>query len=185
MTTQNKRRLTATLTLYPTTTNGKVSCDILCGHYEGILDVNGYTYQNDDGHRIGLAAYVMNVGNINIVSPSYPAGALNLMVSRADFPSSIQNLAESREAKQCAEGWFLKRAWSALKASHDSKRQSKEFVDWWNAELLPPVVQQIAVERRLNARLRPGVYDSDGIPMSIARQRSVMTRLGITSFNLK
>lgn len=179
-----KRRLTATLTLVPTAKCGKVSCCSKKGHYRGILEVNGYTYEDDDGQPIGLAAYVMNVGNLNIVSPSYPAGALNLMASRADFPSSIQRHSECHNAKQHAEGWFLKRAWTAMKVSHGSKRQPRDFVDWWNSERLPRVVERIPVERRVNVRLLPGVFDDDGFPMSSERLARVVSSRGMPSVDI-
>lgn len=163
---QSKRRITATLTLIPTAICGKGSTFLTKGHYRGILEVNGYSYEADDGNSVGLAAYVMNVGTLNIISPSYPDGVLKMMASRANFPASIQRLCECRIAKQHGESWFLKRAWTAMKVSHDSKRQPRNFVDWWNSELLPPVVARIPVERRVNVRLHSGSFEDDGISMT-------------------
>lgn len=169
MTIQNKRRLTATLTLVATAKCGKGSCGLFKGQYRGILEVNGYSFEDDDGNAIGLAAFVMNVGKLNIVSPSYPAGVLNMMASRADLTSSVQRVSESHNVKQHYEGWFLKRTWTALKVAHGSKRQRRDIVDKWNSDLLPPIVVRIPVEHRVNLRLLPGVFDEDGLPMTPAQ----------------
>lgn len=163
---QRKRRIAATLTLIPTAVCGKGSRCSSKGHYRGILEVNGYSYEADDGNPVGLAAYVMNVGTLNIISPSYPDGELKMMASRANFPASIQRLSECLITKQNEEGWFLKRTWAAMKVSYGSKREPRDFVDWWNSELLPPVVARIPVERRVNVRLHSESFEDDRTPMT-------------------
>ena len=169
-TTTQPKRLTATLTLLPTAKYASGASGGLKGDYMGLLTVKDFTFAVDDGNPMGLAAYVMNIGTLNVISPSFQAGSIRLMASRAVFPREAQRLHESGNPRQQAQALYLMRAWVALRNSFNSTRQVKSLLEWWATDLLPPVVRRIPAELRVNTTLVPGIYDKDGMPLTPQQQ---------------
>lgn len=165
-TTTHPKRLTGTLTLLPTSKYARGASGGLKGDYVGLLTVKDFTFAVDDGNPMGLAAYVMNIGTLNVIAPSFQADAIKLMASRADFPRVVQRLYENGNSRQKAQALYLIPAWVALRNSFNSKRQAKSLLEWWRTDRLPPVVRRIPAELRVNTALVPGVYDKDGMPLT-------------------
>jgi hypothetical protein len=158
------RRLTATLTL--TALPKKHPKKFLTrGYFSGLIEVQGFSFESDDGNATGLAAFVMNVGTLNVLSPRFPAGGLKLRASAAHTPRELMYWSSDKEQEQ-AEQTYLTRAWTALKSGFYSKRENKELLDWWNKDLLPPVLARIPEHLRVNTHLEYGLYDEDGHAMT-------------------
>ena len=51
------------------------------GFFHGVIEVQGFRFETDDGNTLALAAFVMNIVTPDVVSPPSPAGSLKLRVS--------------------------------------------------------------------------------------------------------
>lgn len=168
------KRLTVTLTLTALPKKHPKE-SITKGFFKGVIEVQGFKFESDDGNPVGLAAFVMNIGTLDVVSPHFPAGALKLRVSAADSPRELMYWQGSTEQER-AEQTYLTRVWTAVKNGFDSKRQNKELLDWWNKDLLPPVVARIPEHLRVNTHLVYGLYDENGYAMTPGAYHQMLSR---------
>ena len=140
----------------------KPGADYKSGLFAGALVIDGQEFCLDDGHPLGMIAYVCNVGTVTVTTPGTiePIGlrAVSHVAERA-----IENIANYDEKV------FLKRFQSALYSCSTSKKQPQNLLDWWQKDLLPFAVSQVPEKLRINTRFQRGVYDESGMPMSAAQ----------------
>jgi hypothetical protein len=159
------RRLTATLTLTLIPKKDRRKDDLGMNCYRGEIEVKGFRFDSDDGNPIGLACFVMNVATLDVVSPTFPAGTLQLRASAVNVPRELMYLTATSDVQR-SEEWYLKRAFTGMKVAYDSKRQRKDILDRWNDKLLPPVLARIPTELQVNTRAQYGIHDEDGLPVT-------------------
>lgn len=164
-TVKSSKRLTATLTLTLIPKKDRRKDELGTNCYQGELEVKGFKFDADDGNALGLACFVMNVATLEVVSPTFPAGALKLRAFAANVPRELMYLSSTTEIQR-SEEWYLKRAWTAMRVAYDSKRERKDILDKWNDELLPPVLARIPAELQVNSRAEYGIHDEDGTPVT-------------------
>lgn len=137
----------------------------------GRLIIGKHTIESLDGIQLGLAAYVANVGSVEVLAPSL-AGEVIILSGSRQAPVELDNLehvaGKSMKAKrQRAEFWFLKRLHVALRAARNSKRAPLGSLDGWEREKLPNAIALVPLELRVNNRFkRASGYKEDGSPLT-------------------
>jgi hypothetical protein len=163
--TPSNRRHVATLTLTGIPKKERRSDGLGVSYYRGEIAVRGLQFATDDGNALGLACFILNVGALDVVSPTFPNGLLRLRASSAHAPRELMYLQATTE-QQLSEYTFLIRVYTALRVAFNSKREPKSLLDWWSAEKLPPVLARIPADLRVNTCLRYGIHDEDGMPVT-------------------
>jgi hypothetical protein len=160
--TKTPKRRKAILTIEPIPQKKqKRGANYESGLFTGKLIVEGHEFLLDDGHPLGMISYVCNVRSVTVST----SGATELFELRAvhdDTLRSIEQLADYGEKV------FLKRFHSALYLCHQSNKQKRDFVDWWEKDLMPFALSQVPEALHANIKLQRGVYDESGMPMSAA-----------------
>jgi hypothetical protein len=131
------------------------------GLFSGTLVIEDHEFCLDDGHPLGMIAYVCNVRTITVSTP----GATEPIALRAvsdDSRWAIESIADHDERT------FVKRFQSALYLCNKANKQPQTFVDWWERDRMPFAVSQVPEKLRINPKLQRGVYDESGMPMSAA-----------------
>ena len=166
---QRKRRhVPAVLTLTPTPQCGDDDLDSRAGHYMGALHVGEFSTSFNDGHRLGMIAYILNVGNVELHLPFLPNERPSLPAHRYHIPPvvwSVENpkarLARNRQ-KGSTQALFVTRFASALQYSTQSVKMHRDFLDWWERDCLIPALATVPKELQVNTRFLRGEYDEDG-----------------------
>lgn len=137
------------------------------GSVRGRLIIGEHTIESLDGNQLGLAAFIANVGSVEVRVPSLTGEVIILSGARHP-PAELSNLervaGKSTKAKrQRAEYWFLKRLHVALHSAHNSKRAAQGSLDGWEREKLPNAAALVPLELRINSNFAraPG-YSDDG-----------------------
>lgn len=133
----------------------------------GRLIIGKHTIESLDDNKLGLAAYVANVGSVEVLAPSL-AGEVIILSGSSQTPVELNNLehvaGKSMKAKrQRAEFWFLKRLHVTLRAARNSKRAPLGSLDGWEREKRPNAISLVPLELRVNNRFkRASSYKEDG-----------------------
>lgn len=165
---QRTRRVPATLTLSPTAQCGSPDLDSRAGHYTGVLQVGTFTASSDDGHRLGMIAYVLNVGNVEVRLPSLPGELPIIPAHRHHTPPIVWSVERRKSPSQrerdagIAQALFVKRFASGLQTSTLSAKASRSFLDWWEVDCLAPALAAVPVELQVNRQFERGDYDEHG-----------------------
>ncbi len=137
----------------------------------GRLIIGEHTIESLDGNQLGLAAFVANVGSIEVSAPSL-AGEVIVLSGSREAPAELNNLervaGKSMKAKrQRAEYWFLKRLHVVLHSARNSKRAVQGSLDGWEREKLAYAAALVPLELRINSKFaRPPGYKVDGSPLT-------------------
>lgn len=176
--TPRKKRLSATLTLTRIAKKERRNDGLGVNFYRGVIEVKGLQFATDDGNALGLACFILNVGGLDVVSPTFPGRLLRLQASSAHAPRELMYL-EATTNLQRSEGTFLTRVFTAMNVAFNSRREPKSLLDWWGAEKLPPVLARIPAELQVNTHLQYGIHDENGMPVTPhqhqTRMRSMRT----------
>lgn len=165
---QRTRRVPATLNLSPTVQCGAKDLDSRAGHYTGVLQVGTFSACSDDGHRLGMIAYVLNVGNVELCLPSLPGEVPIIPAHRHHIPPIVWSVegqkSRSRRERDAgpAQALFVKRFASGLQTSTLSAKESRGFLDWWDVDCLAPALAAVPVELQVNRQFERGDYDEHG-----------------------
>lgn len=171
--TPRKRRDIAKLTLTRIPKKERRNDGLGVNCYRGEMEVSGLQFAADDGNALGLACFILNIGALDVVSPTFPSGLLRLKASSAHAPRELMYLQATTELQR-SEYMFLIRVYTALDVAFNSKREPKSLLDWWSAEKLPPVLARIPTELQVNTRLQYGIHDEDGMPVTPHQHRMHM-----------
>lgn len=164
-TTPKKRRGRAQLTLTRTGRCGEDELPSDTGHLIGCLEYGDLKVFFDDGHRLGMAAYVLNIGTVDVHLPSLPDQELKVYAHRHALPREVYELDEhgsKQKRKRYVEYLFVLRFLSGLNGCTTSATANKGFVDWWERDVLPPAVSMVPEHLRINTTLARGIYDDRG-----------------------
>ena len=165
-----RRKLRATLVLTRTKDCGKVNkatTGIGQGHFVGKLTVAGKTIEAKDGHPLGLAAWSMNVGSVEVSMPTYPERTLKVLASRTEAPFETNSLMSSTDRKQQEEALFVRKFQSALHFASTVSRRNLSLTDTWDSKLVPEALALVPDELIVHKALeRAPAYADDGEPMT-------------------
>ncbi|MDI1270487.1 MAG: hypothetical protein PSV40_15475 [Polaromonas sp.] len=121
----------------------------------GTVIVNDFIFSDMDGNALGLACFVLNIGSLRLHTPTFPGCERKLMASR-NPDRDIWNLTGDINPLAMEEGWYLKRAWTALNYAFDKRSDIAEVLEWWSQERLPAVLERIPPALRVNTQF-PGL----------------------------
>lgn len=148
------KRESAILSVVPNERRSRRSQSITDYHH-GTVIVNDFVFSDMDGNTLGLACFVLNIGSVRLHTPTFPGCERKLMASR-NPDTDIWNLTSDANPLVMEEGWYLKRAWTALNYAFDKRSNIAEVLEWWSKERLPPVLERIPPALRVNTRF-PGL----------------------------
>ena len=150
--------------------------DVASGHYLGTMTLEGHRIQADDGHMLGMAAWLANVRTLLFISPSFPvgvplAGSNGLPKPFADQRSRLegQDRRGVKWDKAWAEYWFATRLNTVLHTARRSKSVPVSLLEGWEQQSLPTAKGLVPQELHVHARFpRAPAYDEQGMPISAA-----------------
>ena len=170
------KRRHVTVELAETDLCGKQPVVASSGHYLGTMTLEGHQIQADDGHMLGMAAWLANVRALLFISPSFPAGApltgsSYLSKHFADLRSRLDGHVRRgvKWEKAWAEYWFASRLNTVMHTARRSKFEPVSLLESWEQQSLPTAKGLVPVELHVHARFpRAPAYDEQGMPISAA-----------------
>lgn len=151
------KRRHATLTLAPCKTR-RDSHDIGRA-YGGRLECAGHTVWLDDAISLGVIAYVLNVGTVELRLPTFRDRTSMLYAHQQQLPLDVIALYNGvsksllKRQNEAAEALFVRRFATGLRVCTQSKTEVESLVDWYRQKLLPAAVKAVPADLRINERI--------------------------------
>jgi hypothetical protein len=174
--TRAPKRRNVTVQLAETAGCGKLPYFPSEGHYLATMTIDGRRIQADDGHMLGMAAWLSNVKSLQFASPSFPAGVP--LTGIGDLPKPFLDLRSRLESQRLrgvkrekgwAEYWFASRLHTVLNTARRSKSMPVSLLEGWEQNSLPTAKTLVPPELHVHARFpRAPAYDEKGMPLSAA-----------------
>jgi hypothetical protein len=118
------------------------------GGCRGVLAVADCTVEATDGHLLGLAARVLNVGAVTVQVSKRPGDSWRVKSNAHFHAGDIEQMGSSEKAAERNEAWFVKRFATALFNGHYACRQPPGVMDWWSTNSLPQVLRLVPLRGR-------------------------------------
>lgn len=151
------KRRTATLTLAPCK---KRRDDWQPGQaYGGRLECAGHTIWLDDAISLGVIAYVLNIGTVELRLPTFRDRTSTLYAHQQQLPLDVIALYNGvsksllKRQNETAEALFVRRFAAGLRVCTQNKTQVASLVDWYRHEKLPAAVKAVPADLRVNERI--------------------------------
>lgn len=154
------KRLKATLTLVPC--KKRRGSRELGQAYGGRLECAGHSIWLEDATTLGVMAYVMNIGTVELRLPTLGDQALKLYAHQQQIPREVRALYsgvgknEHQWRDEMSEALFAIRFASGLRVCTQSERQVPSLVDWYAATWLPQALNALPAELHRNTSLKRG-----------------------------
>lgn len=158
--TASTRRRRATLTLAP--------CRKRRGSQEpgqafgGRLECEGHTVWLEDAIALGVIAYVLNVGTVELRLPTFRDRTSTLYAHQTQLPLDVIALYNGvskslvKRQNEAAEALFARRFATGLRVCTQSKTQVDSLVDWYKSNRLPAAIKSVPQDLRVNTTLASG-----------------------------
>jgi hypothetical protein len=132
--------------------------------YGGRLECAGHTIWLEDAISLGVIAYVLNVGTVEVRLPTFRNRTSTLYAHQRQLPSDVIELyngvSKSRLKRQdeAAEALFVRRFATGLRVCTQSEAEVPSLVDWYATERLPLALKAVPSDLRINTSLKPGKH---------------------------
>ncbi len=144
------------------------------GHFRGTLTVGEYSIEADDGHLVGLAAFVMGTSYVDVQVSSFAELPLRVHSGVQLVNDSLEEASyggPSASTKERAEAWFIQRFATAFYSSSNGAGCALGLVEHWEQNALPQVLALVPVEAQCFTHIeRAAAYGEDGAPIEQARE---------------
>lgn len=127
--------------------------------YGGRLECAGHTIWLDDAISLGVIAYVLNVGTVELRLPTFRDRTSTLYAHQQQLPLDVIALNNGvsksllKRQNEAAEALFVRRFATALRVCTQSKTQVPSLVDWYRLKLLSAAVKAVPADLRVNERI--------------------------------
>jgi len=155
-----KRTAVLTITRIPKAEQ-KPEADFESGLFLGRFDVEGHEFCMDDGSLLGVIAHICNVTSIRVAAPAGPE-VITLRAGSAHV-KEIELLEDEDERI------FVKRVQTGLRMTAQSRKNSRDTVDWWSSHIHQKALAHVPEHLQVNTVLERGVYDEFGEAMTAAQ----------------
>jgi len=148
--TQGKRRR-ATLTVAPCRKpRGPKESGLA---FAGLLECAGHAIWLDDPMVLGVAAYVMNVGTVELSLPTCREENSVVYAHQRQLPEDVVTLNSSTREDEAAEALFARRFITALRVCTQRETHVESLLDWYRSELLTKATKAVPTDLRINVRI--------------------------------
>jgi hypothetical protein len=127
--------------------------------YGGRLECAGHTIWLEDAIPLGVIAYVLNVGTVELRLPTFRDRTSTLYAHQRQLPQEVialyNGVSKSRLKRQneAAEALFVRRFATGLRVCTQSENEVESLVDWYRLKLLPAAVNAVPSDLRINERI--------------------------------
>jgi hypothetical protein len=156
-TTPSTKRRRATLTLAPCRKR-RDSCETGQA-FGGRLECEGHTLWLEDAIALGVIAYVLNIGTVELRLPTFRDRTSTLYAHQRQLPLEVIALYNGvskslvKRQNEAAEALFVRRFATGLRVCTQSETQVPSLVDWYRTKMLPPAVKAVPADLRVNERI--------------------------------
>lgn len=127
--------------------------------YGGRLECAGLTIWLEDAIPLGVIAYVLNVGTVELHLPTFRDRTSTLYAHQRQLPADVIALYTGvsksllKRRNEAAEALFVRRFATGLRVCTQSKNEVESLVDWYRLKLLPTAVKAVPTDLRINERI--------------------------------
>jgi hypothetical protein len=150
-----RRHATLTLVLCRKTRENKE----LGSAFGGRLECEGHTVWLEDAIALGVIAYVLNIGTVELRLPTFRDRTSKLYAHQLQLPSDVIDLYNGlsksllKRQNEAAEALFVRRFATGLRVCTQSKTQVPSLVDWYRMKKLPPAVNAVPADLNIDERI--------------------------------
>lgn len=127
--------------------------------YGGRLECAGHTVWLEDAISLGVIAYVLNVGTVELRLPTFRDRTSTLQAHERQLPLDVIELSNGlsrslvKRQNEVAEALFVKRFATGLRVCTQSATQVPSLVDWYRTNMLTTAVKAVPADLRANTSL--------------------------------
>ena len=112
----------------------------------------------EDAIALGVVAYVLNVGTVELRLPTFRDRTSRLYAHQRQVPLDVllyNGVSKSvlKRQNEAAEALFVRRFATGLRVCTRSKAEVASLVDWYREKQLPAAVNAVPAELRVNERV--------------------------------
>jgi len=130
--------------------------------FGGRLECEGHTVWLEDAIALGVIAYVLNVGTVELRLPTFRDRTSKLYAHQQQLPDDVIHLYNGvsksllKRRNEAAEALFARRFATGLRVCTQSKTQVASLVDWYQSKRLPDAIKLVPQDLRVNTTLASG-----------------------------
>jgi hypothetical protein len=127
--------------------------------YGGRLECAGHTVWLEDAIPLGVIAYVMNIGTVELRLPTFRERSSTLYAHQKQLPVDVIELYNGvsrsllKRRNEAAEALFVRRFATGLRVCTQSKGEAPSLVEWYRTAMLPDAVKAVPRDLRVNTSL--------------------------------
>lgn len=127
--------------------------------FGGRLECAGHTLWLEDAVALGVIAYVLNVGTVDLRLPTFRDRTSTLYAHQRQLPLDVIELTNGvsksllKRQDEAAEALFVRRFATSLRVCTQSKTEVASLVDWYRMNLLPAAIKAVPADLRVNERI--------------------------------
>lgn len=127
--------------------------------FGGRLECEGHTVWLEDAIDLGVIAYVLNVGTVELRLPTFRDRTSTLYAHQQQLPLDVIALCNGvsrsllTRQNEAAEALFVRRFATGLRVCTQSATQVPSLVDWYRTNMLPTAVKAVPADLRANTSL--------------------------------
>lgn len=132
--------------------------------YGGRLECAGHIIWLEDAISLGVIAYVLNVGTVEVRLPTFRDRTSTLYAHQRQLPSDVialyNGVSKCRLKRQdeAAEALFVRRFATGLRVCTQSEAEVSSLVNWYATERLPLALKAVPSDLRVNTSLKTGQH---------------------------
>jgi len=121
--------------------------------FAGLLECAGHAIWLDDPTVLGTAAYVMNVGTVELSLPTSREESAVIYAHQRQLPDDVVSLYNSMREDEQAQALFARRFITALRVCTQRETHVDSLLDWYRTEQLPKAMKAVPPDLRINERV--------------------------------
>lgn len=127
--------------------------------YGGRLECAGHTIWMEDAIALGVIAYVLDVGRVELQLPTFRHRSSTLYAHQRQLPLDVIDLYNGvgksllKRQNEAAEALFVQRFATGLRVCTQSMTEVPSLVDWYRQKMLPAAVKAAPSDLRVNDRI--------------------------------
>jgi len=151
------KRRRATLTIAPCRT-GRVTKDEGQA-FAGLLECAGHAIWLQDATVLGVAAYVLNVGTVELSLPTFREQSSTAYAHQTQLPTDVVALYDGlssnpqKRQDEMSEAMFARHFLNGLRVCTQRDTHVESLLDWYRRELMPKALKAVPTELRINSRV--------------------------------
>lgn len=127
--------------------------------FGGRLECEGHTLWLEDPIALGVIAYVLNIGTVELRLPTFRDRTSTLYAHQQQLPVDVIALYNGvsksllKRQSEAAEAMFVRRFATGLRVCTQSRTEVPSLVDFYRHAMLPEAVEAVPSDLRVNTTL--------------------------------